>query len=157
MDGDYMLIISDVNGNGIWHVVLKNFKFSICWVTMLLLSKNKTTLAFDIESEKKLQQKFNSKMYLKGYLLTEKTSSINLIKFILQNSDMLKKYLDKDDFKEINCKYDNETNYKDGIDPFPYLIEINEKKYFNVYEVHKTKSEFLYNIIKGEDEILKMK
>ena len=157
MDGDYMLIISNVNGNGISHVVLKNFKFSICWVTMLLLSKNKTTLAFDIESEKKLQQKFNSKMYLKGYLLTEKTSSINLIKFILQNSDILKKYLDKDDFKEINCKYDNETDYENRTDPFPYLIEINEKKYFNVYEVHKTKSEFLYNIIKGEDEILKMK
>ena len=157
MDGDYVLIISNVNGNGISHVVLKNFKFSICWVTMLLLSKNKTTLAFDIESEKKLQQKFNSKMYLKGYLLTEKTSSINLIKFILQNSNMLKKYLDKDDFKEINCKYDNETNYKDGIDPFPYLIEINEKKYFNVYEVRKRKSEFLYDIKKGEDEILKMK
>ena len=157
MDGDYMLIISNINGNGISHVVLKNFKFSICWVTMLLLSKNKTTLAFDIESEKKLQQKFNSKMYLKGYLLTEKTSSINLIKFILQNSDILKKYLDKDDFKEINCKYDNETDYENRIDPFPYLIEINEKKYFNVYEVHKTKSEFLYNIIKDEDEILKMK
>ena len=134
MDGDYVLIISNVNGNGISHVVLKNFKFSICWVTMLLLSKNKTTLAFDIESEKKLQQKFNSKMYLKGYLLTEKTSSINLIKFILQNSDMLKKYLDKDDFKEIN-----------------------KKKYYNVYEVHKRKSEFLYDIKKGEDEILKTK
>ena len=156
MDGDYMLIISNINGNGISHVVLKNFKFSICWVTMLLLSKNKTTLAFDIESEKKLQQKFNSKMYLKGYLLTEKTSSINLIKFILQNSDMLKKYLDKDDFKEIDYKY-NETNYKNRIDPYPYLIEINEKKYFNVYEVHKRKAEFLYDIKKGEDEILKMK
>ena len=156
MDGDYMLIISNINGNGISHVVLKNFKFSICWVTMLLLSKNKTTLAFNIESEKKLQQKFNSKMYLKGYL-TEQTSSINLIKFILQNSDLLKKYLDKDDFKEIDCKYDNETDYKNRIDPYPYLIEINEKKYFNVYGVHKTKSEFLYNIIKGEDEILKMK
>ena len=156
MDGDHMLIISNVNGNGISHVVLKNFKFSICWVTMLLLSKNKTTLAFDIESEKKLQQKFNSKMYLKGYL-TEKTSSINLIKFILQNSDMLKKYLDKDDFKEINCKYYNETDYENRIDPYPYLIEINEKKYFNVYGVHKRKSEFLYDIKKGEDEILKMK
>ena len=156
MDGDYMLIISNINGNGISHVVLKNFKFSICWVTMLLLSKNKTTLAFDIESEKKLQQKFNSKMYLKGYL-TEKTGSINLIKFMLQNSDILKKHLDKDDFKEINYKYDNETDYENRIDPYPYLIEINEKKYFNVYEVHKTKSEFLYNIVKGEDEILKMK
>ena len=150
-----MLIISNIDGNGISHVVLKNFKFSICWVTMLLLSKNKTTLAFDIESEKKLQQKFNSKMYLKGYL-TEKTSSINLIKFILQNSDMLKKYLDKDDFKEINCKYDNETDYKNRIDPFPYLIEINEKKYFNVYKVYERKSKFLYDI-KDEDEILKMK
>ena len=156
MDGDYMLIISNINGNGISHVVLKNFKFSICWVTMLLLSKNKTTLAFDIESEEKLQQKFNSKMHLKGYLAKE-TSSINLIKFILQNSDMLKKYLDKDDFKEINYKYDNETDYENRIDPFPYLIEINEKKYFNVYEVRKRKSEFLYDIKKGEDEILKMK
>ena len=151
-----MLIISNTDGNGISHVVLKNFKLSICWVTMLLLSKNKTTLTFDIESEKKLQQKFNSKMYLKGYL-TEQTSSINLIKFILQNSDMLKKYLDKDDFKEINCKYDNETDYKNRIDPFPYLIEINEKKYFNVYGVHRKKSEFLYDIKKGEDEILKIK
>ena len=154
MDGDYVLIISNVNGNGISHVVLKNFKFSICWVTMLLLSKNKTTLAFDIESEKKLQQKFNSKMYLKGYLLTEKTSSINLIKFILQNSDMLKKYLDKDDFKEINCKYDNETDYKSGIDPFPYLIEINEKKYFNVYEIYKRKSELFYNLNENDKSIL---
>ena len=154
MDGDYMLIISNVNGNGISHVVLKNFKLSICWVTMMILNKNKTTLAFDIESEKKLQQKFNSKMYLKGYLLTEKTSSINLIKFILQNSDMLKKYLDKDDFKEINCKYDNETNYKDGIDPFPYLIEINEKKYFNVYEIYKRKSELFYNLNENDKSIL---
>ena len=129
MDGDYMLIIS--SGNDISHVVLKNFKLSICWVTMLLLSKNKTTLTFDEESEKKLRQKFNSEVYLKGYI-TKKTSNINLIKFILQNSDLLKKYLDKDDFKEIDCKYDNETNYKDRFDPFPYLIEINEKKYFNV-------------------------
>ena len=156
MDGDYVLIISNVNGNGISHVVLKNFKFSICWVTMMIINKNKTTLAFDIESKKKLQQKFNSKMYLKGYLLTEQTSSINLIKFILQNSDILKKYLDKDDFEEIDYKY-NETNYKNRIEPFPYLIEINEKKYFNVYKIHKTKSEFLYNVVKGEDEILKMK
>ena len=154
MDGDYVLIISNINGNGISHVVLKNFKFSICWVTMLLLSKNKTTLAFDIESEKKLQQKFNSKMYLKGYLLTEKTSSINLIKFILQNSDILKKYLDKDDFKEINCKYDNKTDYKSGIDPFPYLIEINEKKYFNVYEIYKRKSELFYNLNENDKSIL---
>ena len=149
-----MLIISNING--ISHVVLKNFKLSICWIMVMLLSKNRTALAFDIESEKKLQQKFNSKMYLKGYL-TEKTSSINLIKFILQNSDILKKYLDKDDFKEINCKYDNETDYENRIDPFPYLIEINEKKYFNVYKVRKRKSEFLYDIKKGEDEILKMK
>ena len=155
MDVNCKIIINKTDGNGISHVVLKNFKFSICWVTMMILNKNKTTLAFDIESEKKLQQKFNSKMYLKGYL-TE-TGSINLIKFILQNSDILKKYLDKDDFKEINCKYDNETDYKSGIDPFPYLIEINEKKYFNVYEVRKRKSEFLYDIKKGEDEILKMK
>ena len=149
-----MLIISNINGNGISRVVLKNFKLSICWDMVVLLSKNKTTLTFDIESEKKLQQKFNSKMYLKGYLLTEKTSSINLIKFILQNSNMLKKYLDKDDFKEINCKYDNETNYKDGIDPFPYLIEINEKKYFNVYEVHKRKSELIYNLNENDKSIL---
>ena len=148
-----MLIISNINGNGISHVVLKNFKLSICWVTMMILSKNKTTLTFDIESEKKLQQKFNSKMYLKGYLLTEKTSSINLIKFILQNSDMLKKYLDKDDFKEIDYKY-NETNYKNRIEPFPYLIEINEKKYFNVYEIYKRKSELFYNLNENDKSIL---
>ena len=153
MDGDYMLIISNVNGNGISHVILKNFKFSICWVTMLLLSKNKTTLAFDIESEKKLQQKFNSKMHLKGYL-TEETSSINLIKFILQNSNILKKYLSKDDFKEINCKYDNETDYENRIDPYPYLIEINEKKYFNVYEIYKRKSELFYNLNENDKSIL---
>ena len=149
-----MLIISNINGNGISRVVLKNFKLSICWDMVVLLSKNKTTLTFDIESEKKLQQKFNSKLYLKGYLA--ETSNINFIKFILQNSDIVKKYLDKDDFKEIDYKY-NETNYKNRIEPFPYLIEINEKKYFNVYEVHKRKSEFLYDIKKGEDEILKMK
>ena len=103
-----MLIISNINGNGISRVVLKNFKLSICWDMVVLLSKNKTTLTFDIESEKKLQQKFNSKLYLKGCLT--KTGSINLIKFILQNSDIVKKYLDKDDFKEIDCKYDNKTN-----------------------------------------------
>ena len=147
-----MLIISNVNGNGISYAVLKNFKLSICWVTMLLLSKNKTTLAFDIESEKKLQQKFNSKMYLKGYLT--KTGNINLIKFILQNSDILKKYLDKDDFKEINCKYDNETDYENRIDPYPYLIEINEKKYFNVYEIYKRKSELFYNPNENDKSIL---
>ena len=149
-----MLIISNINGNGISRVVLKNFKLSICWDMVVLLSKNKTTLTFDIESEKKLQQKFNSKLYLKGYLA--ETGNINFIKFILQNSDIVKKYLDKDDFEEIDYKY-NETNYKNRIEPFPYLIEINEKKYFNVYKVRKRKSEFLYDIKKGEDEILKMK
>ena len=152
MDGDYMLIISNTDGNGISHVVLKNFKLSICWVMVLLLSKNKTTLAFDIESEKKLQQKFNSKMYLKGYL-TE-TSNINFIKFILQNSDIVKKYLDKDDFKEIDYKYNNETKYKNRINPYPYLIEINEKKYFNVYEIYKRKSELFYNLNENDKSIL---
>ena len=121
----------------------------------MLLSKNRTALAFDKESEKKLQQKFNSNVFER--LNNKKTNNINFIKFILQNSDIIKKYLDKDDFKKINYKYDKEADYKNRINPFPYLVEINEKKYFNVYEVHKTKSEFLYNIIKGEDEILKMK
>ena len=147
-----MLIMNNINGNGISHAVLKNFKLSICWDMTILLSKNKTTLTFDIESEKKLQQKFNSKMYLKGYLT--KTGNINLIKFILQNSDILKKYLDKDDFKEINCKYDNETDYENRTDPFPYLIEINEKKYFNVYEIYKRKSELFYNLNENDKSIL---
>ena len=146
-----MLIIN--NGNGISHAVLKNFKLSICWDMVMLLSKNRTALTFDIESEKKLRQKFNSEAYLKGYI-TKKTGNINLIKFILQNSDMLKKYLDKDDFKEINCKYDNETNYKDRIDPFPYLIEINEKKYFNVYKVYERKSKLIYNLNENDKSIL---
>ena len=146
-----MLIISNINGNGISRVVLKNFKLSICWDMVVLLSKNKTTLTFDIESEKKLQQKFNSKLYLKGYLA--ETGNINFIKFILQNSDMLKKYLDKDDFKEIDYKY-NETNYKNRIEPFPYLIEINEKKYFNVYEIYKRKSELFYNLNENDKSIL---
>ena len=146
-----MLIISNVNGNGISRVVLKNFKLSICWDMVILLSKNKTTLTFDIESEKKLQQKFNSKLYLKGYLA--ETGNINFIKFILQNSDIVKKYLDKDDFKEIDYKY-NETNYKDRIDPYPYLIEINEKKYFNVYEIYKRKSELFYNLNENDKSIL---
>ena len=146
-----MLIISNINGNGISRVVLKNFKLSICWDMVVLLSKNKTTLTFDIESEKKLQQKFNSKLYLKGYLA--ETGNINFIKFILQNSDIVKKYLDKDDFKEIDYKY-NETNYKDRIDPYPYLIEINEKKYFNVYEIYKRKSELFYNLNENDKSIL---
>ena len=145
-----MLIISNING--ISHVVLKNFKLSICWDMVVLLSKNKTTLTFDIESEKKLQQKFNSKLYLKGYLA--ETSNINFIKFILQNSDLLKKYLDKDDFKEIDYKYDNETNYKNRIEPFPYLIEINEKKYFNIYKVHKRKSKLIYDLSENDKSIL---
>ena len=146
-----MLIINNINGNGISRVVLKNFKLSICWDMVVLLSKNKTTLTFDIESEKKLQQKFNSKLYLKGYLA--ETGNINFIKFILQNSDLLKKYLDKDDFKEIDYKY-NETNYKNRIEPFPYLIEINEKKYFNVYEIYKRKSELFYNLNENDKSIL---
>ena len=146
-----MLIISNINGNGISRVVLKNFKLSICWDMVVLLSKNKTTLTFDIESEKKLQQKFNSKLYLKGYLA--ETANVNFIKFILQNSDILKKYLDKDDFKEIDYKY-NETNYKNRIEPFPYLIEINEKKYFNVYEIYKRKSELFYNLNENDKSIL---
>ena len=146
-----MLIINNINGNGISYAVLKNFKLSICWDMAILLSKNKTTLTFDIESEKKLQQKFNSKMYLKGYLTT--TSNVNFIKFILQNSDVLKKYLDKDDFEKIDYKY-NETNYKNRIEPFPYLIEINEKKYFNVYEIYKRKSELFYNLNENDKSIL---
>ena len=146
-----MLIISNINGNGISRVVLKNFKLSICWDMVVLLSKNKTTLTFDIESEKKLQQKFNSKLYLKGYLA--ETGNINFIKFILQNSDIVKKYLDKDDFKEIDYKY-NETNYKNRIEPYPYLIEINEKKYFNVYEIYKRKSELFYNLNENDKSIL---
>ena len=48
-----MLIISNINGNGISRVVLKNFKLSICWIMVMLLSKNRTALAFDIKSEKK--------------------------------------------------------------------------------------------------------
>ena len=148
-----MLIINNINGNGISHAVLKNFKLSICWDMVMLLSKNRTALTFDIESEKKLRQKFNSEAYLKGYI-TKKTGNINLIKFILQNSDLLKKYLDKDDFKEINCKYDNETNYKDRIDPFPYLIEINEKKYFNVYKVYERKSKLIYSLNENDKSIL---
>ena len=147
-----MLIINNINGNGISYAVLKNFKLSICWDMAILLSKNKTTLTFDIESEKKLQQKFNSKMYLKGYL-TE-NGNINFIKFILQNSDILKKYLDKDDFEEIDYKYNNETNYKNRINPYPYLIEINEKKYFNVYEIYKRKSELFYNLNENDKSIL---
>ena len=147
-----MLIINNINGNGISYVVLKNFKFSICWDMVVLLSKNKTTLTFDIESEKKLQQKFNSKLYLKGYLA--ETGNINFIKFILQNSDIVKKYLDKDDFKEIDYKYNNETDYKSRIDPYPYLIEINEKKYFNVYEIYKRKSELFYNLNENDKSIL---
>ena len=146
-----MLIISNINGNGISRVVLKNFKLSICWDMVVLLSKNKTTLTFDIESEKKLQQKFNSKLYLKGYLA--ETANVNFIKFILQNSDILKKYLDKDDFEEIDYKY-NETNYKNRIEPYPYLIEINEKKYFNVYEIYKRKSELFYNLNENDTSIL---
>ena len=147
-----MLIISNINGNGISRVVLKNFKLSICWDMVVLLSKNKTTLTFDIESEKKLQQKFNSKLYLKGYLA--ETGNVNFIKFILQNSDILKKYLDKDDFEEIDYKYNSETNYKNRIEPFPYLIEINEKKYFNVYEIYKRKSELFYNLNENDKSIL---
>ena len=148
-----MLIINNINGNGISHAVLKNFKLSICWDMVMLLSKNRTALTFDIESEKKLRQKFNSEAYLKGYI-TKKTGNINLIKFILQNSDLLKKYLDKDDFKEIIYKYDNETNYKDRFDPFPYLIEINEKKYFNVYKVYERKSKLIYNLNENDKSIL---
>ena len=147
-----MLIINNINGNGISHAVLKNFKLSICWDMVILLSKNKTTLTFDIESEKKLQQKFNSGVYLKGYIT--KTGNINFIKFILQNSDLLKKYLDKDDFKEIDYKYDNETNYKNRINPFPYLIEINEKKYFNVCKVYERKSKLIYNLNENDKSIL---
>ena len=147
-----MLIMNNINGNGISHAVLKNFKLSICWDMTILLSKNKTTLTFDIESEKKLQQKFNSKLYLKGFLT--KTGNINFIKFILLNSDILKKYLDKDDFEEIDYKYNNETNYKNRINPYPYLIEINEKKYFNVYEIYKRKSELFYNLNENDKSIL---
>ena len=117
----------------------------------MLLSKNRTALAFDIESEKKLQQKFNSNVFER--LNNKKTNNINFIKFILQNSDILKKYLDKDDFKEIDYKY-NETNYKNRIEPFPYLIEINEKKYFNVYEIYKRKSELFYNLNENDKSIL---
>ena len=144
-----MLIISNING--ISHVVLKNFKLSICWIMVMLLSKNRTALAFDIESEKKLQQKFNSNVFER--LNNKKTNNINFIKFILQNSDILKKYLDKDDFEEIDYKY-NETNYKNRIEPFPYLIEINEKKYFNVYEIYKRKSELFYNLNENDKSIL---
>ena len=146
-----MLIISNINGNGISRVVLKNFKLSICWDMVVLLSKNKNTLTFYIESEKKLQQKFNSNVFER--LNNEKTNNINFIKFILQNSDILKKYLDKDDFEEIDYKY-NETNYKNRIEPFPYLIEINEKKYFNVYEIYKRKSELFYNLNENDKSIL---
>ena len=145
-----MLIISNING--ISHVVLKNFKLSICWIMVMLLSKNRTALAFDIESEKKLQQKFNSNVFER--LNNKKTNNINFIKFILQNSDILKKYLDKDDFKKINYKYDKEADYKNRINPFPYLVEINEKKYFNIYEVHKRKSELIYNLNENDKSIL---
>ena len=147
-----MLIINNINGNGISHAVLKNFKLSICWDMVMLLSKNRTALTFDIESEKKLQQKFNLNVFER--LFNKKTGNINFIKFILQNSDILKKYLDKDDFEEIDYKYDNETNYKNRINPFPYLIEINEKKYFNVCKVYERKSKLIYNLNENDKSIL---
>ena len=62
-----MLIMSNIHGNGISYMVLKNFKLSICWIMVILLSKNRTTLTFDIESEKKLQQKFNSNIFERSF------------------------------------------------------------------------------------------
>ena len=144
-----MLIMSNIHGNGISYMVLKNFKLSICWIMVILLSKNRTTLTFDIESEKKLQQKFNSNIFERSF--NKKTNNINLIKFMLQNSDVLKKYLDKDDFKEISFEYGYDIR---DTDPFPYLIEINEKKYFNAYEVHGRKSKLIYNLNENDKSIL---
>ena len=61
---------------------------------------------------------------------------------------MLKKYLDKDDFKNITTKYILNATY-DEFDPFPYMVTVNGSNYILLYDVDTKNKNYVYNLKKN--------
>lgn len=131
------------------HIILKNFKVSICKYLFLLMNKKGQTLKFNKKCSRMLFKKFNLKINASGCLTINKNDT-DLIKFVLQNS-VLKKYLDEDDFKNIKTKYFLDASY-DEFDSFPYMIAINGKHYICLYDINMIGKNYVYNL-KIEEKI----
>ena len=125
------------------HIPLKNMKVSICKYLFLLMNKEEQTLKFNKKCSRMLSKKFNSKINALGCLTINK-NDIDLIKFVLQNS-VLKKYLDKDDFKNITTKYILNATY-DEFDPFPYMATVDGENYILLYNVNTKNKNYIYNL-----------
>ena len=143
-----MIKFDVINEKHVSHIILKNIKISICKYLFLLMNKEGQTLKFNKKCSRMLSKKFNSKINAWG--LTIDKNDIDLIKFVLQNS-VLKKYLDKDDFKNITTKYFLDASY-DEFDSFPYMIAIDGKHYICLYDVSMIGNDYVYNL-KIEEKI----
>lgn len=126
------------------HIILKNFKVSICKYLFLLMNKEGQKLKFNKKCSRMLFKKFNLKINAIN------KNDTDLIKFVLQNS-VLKKYLDEDDFKNIKTKYFLDASY-DEFDSFPYMIAINGKHYICLYDVNMIGKNYVYNL-KNKEKI----
>ena len=120
------------------HIILKNFKVSICKYLFLLMNKEGQKLKFNKKCSRMLFKKFNLKINAIN------KNDTDLIKFVLQNS-VLKKYLDEDDFKNIKTKYFLDASY-DEFDSFPYMIAIDGKHYICLYDVNTIGKNYVYNL-----------
>ena len=141
-----MIKFDEINEKHVSHIILKNMKVSICKYLFLLMNKEVQTLKFNKKCSKMLSKKFNSKINALGCLTINK-NDIDLIKFVLQNS-VLKKYLDKDDFKNIKTKYFLDASY-DEFDSFPYLVTVDGENYILLYNVDTKNKNYVYNLKKN--------
>ena len=147
-----MIKFDEINGKHVSHIILKNMKVSICKYLFLLMNKERQTLKFNKKCSKMLSKKFNSKINALGCLTINK-NDIDLIKFVLQNS-VLKKYLDKDDFKNITTKYILNVTY-DEFDSFPYMVTVYGENYILLYDVNTKNKNYVYNLKIKEKNFLK--
>ena len=138
-----MIKFDEINEKHVSHIILKNMKVSICKKLFLLMNKEGQTLKFNKKCSRMLSKKFNSKINALGCLTINK-NDIDLIKFVLQNS-IFKKYLDKDDFKNITTKYILNVTY-DEFDPFPYMVTVNGSNYILLYDVDTKNKNYVYNL-----------
>ena len=127
------------------HIILKNFKVSICKYLFLLMNKEGQKLKFNKKCSRMLSKKFNLKINASGCRTINKNDT-DLIKFVLQNS-VLKKYLDEDDFKNIKTKYFLDASY-DEFDSFPYMVTVDGENYILLYNVDTKNKNYVYNLKK---------
>ena len=144
-----MIKFDEINEKHVSHIILKNFKVSICKYLFLLMNKEGQKLKFNKKCSRMLSKKFNLKINASGCRTINKNDT-DLIKFVLQNS-VLKKYLDKDDFKNITTKYFLDASY-DKFDSFTYMIAIDGKHYICLYDVSMIGNDYVYNL-KIEEKI----